>query len=85
MNITTELKPLHRKSFYGKCHVNQYENDNELILDLVSYDTRVASYNYSTKELSIYGWFSATTARHINAFIIQFGFEPMTKKQMENF
>ena len=72
-----------RKSFGNKCHVNEYTNsENDHYSDLVSYGKRVASYHHDTNEISVYGYFSATTARHINCFLEFYGFEPMTKKEM---
>jgi hypothetical protein len=34
--------------------------------------------------MSVYGSFSLTTAKHINTFLIFYGFDTMTKKEMEN-
>lgn len=67
-------------------HVNEYTNsDGEHYSDLISYTTRVASYNHNTNEMSVYGWYSATTARHINAFLEFYGFEKCNKQQMLNY
>lgn len=64
-------------------HVNEYVNsDGDHCSDLISYDTRVASYNHKTNEMSVYGWFSATTAKHINDFLEFYGFDRVTKKEM---
>lgn len=80
-----ELKPIDsRKSFYWKCHVNNYETDWHNIFDLVSYTTRVASYDATTKEMSVYWWHSMTTARHINAFLDHFGYDTVDKDTMQN-
>ena len=78
------------KTFYlnqsPKHHVNEYvNNDNDHYSDLVSYETRVASYNHKTNEMSVYGWFSQTTAKHINAFLEFYGFEKCTKQQLLNY
>jgi len=35
--------------------------------------------------MTVKGYFSATTARHINAFLKHFGFETCNKKQLENY
>ena len=32
--------------------------------------------------VKVNGWYSATTARHINEFLQQHGFDAMTKKEM---
>lgn len=67
-------------------HVNEYTNsDGEHYSDLISYTARVASYNHNTNEMSVYGWYSATTARHINAFLEFYGFEKCNKQQMLNY
>ena len=67
-------------------HVNEYTNgDVDTYSDLVSYGTRVASYHHNTNEMSIYGWFSNTTAKHINLFLEYYGFDRCSKKEMENY
>lgn len=81
---TFQLQPTNgRKSFSSKCHVNQYESEGITYSDLISYGTRVAYYNHDDNFASVHGWFSATTATHINAFLEFYGFDPMTKKEME--
>ena len=45
----------------------------------------VASYNHKTNEMSVYGWFSETTAKHINDFLEFYGFNKATKKEMLNY
>jgi hypothetical protein len=77
------------KTFYlgkdTKSHVNEYINsDGDHYSDLISYETRVASYNHLTNEMQIFGWFSATSSRHINLFLEFYGFDTVTKKEMEN-
>lgn len=69
-----------RKSFYGKCQVI---NDGK-IAKLKSYGTIVAEYNHKTKKMIVHGWYSNTTATHINAFLDYFGFPLSNKKEMEN-
>lgn len=67
-------------------HVNEYTNsDGDHYSDLISYTTRVASYNHDTNEMSVYGWFSATTAKHINSFLEFYGFDKCSKKELENY
>ena len=64
-------------------HVNEYVNsDGDHYSDLISYNTRVASYNHITNEMSVYGWYSCTTATHINDFLEFYGFDRVTKKEM---
>ena len=67
-------------------HVNEYiNNDGDHYSDLISYGKRVASYNHITKEMSVYGWVSSTTAKHINDFLEFYGFDKCTKQQMLNY
>lgn len=74
------------KSFYGKAKV--YRNDKGSIL-LMSYSTIVAEVideavtDDGQKQIKVHGHYSKTTARHINEFIQQYGFNKMNKKQME--
>ena len=68
-----------RKSFYGKCEAIK----EDCGLKLRSYNTVVAEYHYDTKEVKIHGWYSMTTARHINSFLSHFGLPTMTKKEMQ--
>ncbi|MAX51513.1 MAG: hypothetical protein CMH22_05995 [Methylophaga sp.] len=49
---------------------------------LFSYNTEVASYDHLNNKMTINGWYSATTARHINAFLDFYGFDKMNKKQI---
>lgn len=78
------------KTFYiskkANHHVNEYTNsDGEHYSDLISYTTRVASYNHKTNEMSVYGSYSNTTAKHINDFLEFYGFERCSKKELENY
>jgi len=70
-----------RKSFYGKCYIIK---NNKFII-LTSYTTEVAQYDTENNKLIIRGYYSQTTARHINAFLQYIGREQMTKKEIENF
>ena len=67
------------KSFYGKAKIIK----TGAITELKSYDTIVARYNYNTNVVKVYRWYSATTARHINEFLQQLGFNKITKAEME--
>lgn len=75
-----------RKSFYGKAKV--YSDDKGHLL-LMSYSTIVAEITDSIASedgkpsVKVNGWYSQTTARHINDFLYQYGFETMSKKEME--
>lgn len=85
MEFLYELQPQFdsRKSFYGKANV--YKKGNKLVL--ISYATEVAEINPNADEnqpkIKINGWYSYTTARHINEFLRQYGFNSLSKKDME--
>lgn len=74
-----------RKDFYKKARV--YKKYDEIVkanlLYLVSYNTIVAIIDLDKNVPHVYGWYSQTTARHINEFLCQNGFNKMTKKEME--
>jgi hypothetical protein len=73
-------------SFYGKARVYR---DDKGHLFLESYSTIVAEITDGIatedgrKRAKVYGWYSRTTARHINDFLYQHGFKTMNKKEME--
>lgn len=78
------------KTFYLKNkannHVNEYTNEQgNHYSDLISYTTRVASYNHLTNEMQIFDWYSNTTTKHINAFLEFYGFDKLTKQQILNY
>lgn len=74
-----ELTPTNgRKSFNGNAKVIEENGLNKLL----SYNTIVAEYNPITREISVKGWFSSTTATHINAFLNHYGFSTRTKAEM---
>lgn len=66
-----------RNEFYGKAVVREQDNGDSV---LFSYGTKVAEIKNS--KLIIHGWYSQTTARHINEFAVQNGFKSMSKKEM---
>ncbi len=72
--------PSQQKSFYGKALLIQ---DDNLTL-LRSYETIVAQYDQDTKKLTVNGFYSPTTTRHIKAFIYLITGELLTKKEIEN-
>jgi len=80
---TFKMIPTDGRKSLNNHHVNQYFVDGEQYSDLISYTTRVASYNHHTNEISIYNCQSRTTRRHINHFLEFYGFEKCSKKQME--
>lgn len=82
---TFKLLPINGRKTMPNHHVNEYESDGEKWSDLISYTTRVATYNHTTNEMSIYNCQSQTTRTHINTFLDFYGFPTMTKKEMENF
>ena len=89
MKYLFDLMPQYdsRKSFYGKAKV--YSDDKGHLL-LMSYSTIVAEITDSIASedgkpsVKVNGWYSQTTARHINDFLYQYGFETMSKKEMES-
>ena len=75
------------KSFYKKAKVYR---DNKGHILLMSYSTIVAEIadgsitDSGYDEIKVNGWYSRTTARHINDFLYQYGFKTMSKKEMES-
>ena len=64
-----ELTPVDgRKSFYGKC----FFSGNPACYTLYSYGTPVARYDLDGFT-RLWGGYSVTTLRHINAFVLQMG------------
>lgn len=77
---TIELTPTDsHKSFYGKCKVVKTTVSGESVYQLISYNTIVATYNKTTKEVNINGWYSVITQRHVNSFLSYFGLQEMNK------
>ena len=77
-----ELNPVNnRKSFYGKCQIIE-ENG---IARLQSYQTIVAEYDINNKKMRVNGYYSLTTATHINAFLDFYGFKTCNKKGLETY
>ena len=75
--------PIDGRKTLSNHHVNEYINsDGDHYSDLISYTTRVASYNHTTNEISVYSCPSNTTARHINAFLAFYGFDTMKKSEI---
>jgi hypothetical protein len=68
-----------RKSFYGKAKVIRSPDGNER---LQSYSTIVAEYDHETGKVKVNGWYSTTTARHVNAFLARHGKSQMSKAEM---
>ena len=84
MLITTKwetLKPTCNdsvKSFYGKAKYMLCSGK----IYLRSYDTDVAHIDTKDRSAHIYGWYSVTTARHVNSFLKQNGFYSISKHGM---
>ena len=72
-----------RASFYGKAKIVESEEtyNSKGYKELWSYNTLVAK--IEDGKVEVYGWFSQTTARHINEFLKQNGFEKMSKIEMQ--
>ena len=74
---TFELTPINgQKSFNRKAIVEERDG----ISYLRSYDTIVAEFDHHNNKMQVYGWFSSTTAKHINAFLDFYGFDSNKKK-----
>lgn len=69
------------QGFYNKALIYQNTNNNNNYI-LVSYNTIVAE--ITKKDFIIYGYYSETTKRHINAFLERFGIITMSKQQILN-
>jgi hypothetical protein len=67
--------------FYGKAKM--YNSDG--IIRLSSYDTHVATFDSIQNKMYVYGYYSQTTAKHINAFLEYFGFDKCNKQQLNNY
>lgn len=87
-----ELKAIRdsRASFYGKALVSvEPTNGGNVRKQLFSYGTLVVDMFIDPKgedvaSVKVLGWFSATTARHINEFLLQNGAErAMSKGEMQ--
>ena len=71
-----------QKSLYGKA----FEISNSMGYELISYSTKVARIEvgqYGRKLVRLFGGYSATTMRHVNAWLQWHGMNPITKKQWE--
>lgn len=70
-----------QKSFYGKAVVTELDNGHKV---LTSYNTNVCELDQNNNIVEI-GYYSKTTAKHVNEFIMQNGHNGMTKKEIENY
>lgn len=78
----SELLPVGaQKNFNHRAHILQ---DAAGTLQLLSYETIVASFDPQTKEFKkLWDGYSATTQKHINAFCDYCGIEGFNKKEWE--
>ncbi|RLD60827.1 MAG: hypothetical protein DRI95_14990 [Bacteroidetes bacterium] len=51
---------------------------------LLSYNTEVAKYDHVNNKMTINKYYSPTTARHQNAFLKFYGYDPATKQQLND-
>ena len=71
---------LEQKSLYGKA----LEISTSMGYELISYSTKVARIEVDCKKLvRLWDGYSATTMRHVNAWLQWHGMNPITKKQWE--
>lgn len=78
---TFELQPIDgRKSFYNKAKVTELDNGD---IELTSYTTIVARIHNGKFE-RLWNGYSATTMRHINAFLYVYGIQGGGKVWWEN-
>lgn len=83
-----ELKPeyTNQRSFNCRAYIEYDDRGN---IYLISYTTTVAVIKdgliseSGKREAHIFDWYSATTAKHINEFLQQHGFEKLSKEQMK--
>jgi hypothetical protein len=78
--METNFNPNGQK-FYGKAKVETEDS----ITYLYSYLTKVAHYNHETNRMTVNGYYTQTTAKHINAFLEYYGFDRCNKKELETY
>ena len=49
---------------------------------LTSYATEVAEYNHNTNKMTVNGWYSQTTMKHLNKFFEYYGFDTCNKQEL---
>ncbi len=68
--VVDELTAVGRKSFYGKARIAHIESKSGRIYEiLISYNTAVAMLDSAGRFIRLWNGYSATTARHIDAFL----------------
>jgi len=68
-----------RKSFGNKAILT--DELKPKTISLISYETVVAE--LKGNKMKVNGYYSSATSRHINEFLLQNGFNKLTKKEME--
>jgi len=84
---TFELRPTNgRASFYWKAIINKYtsEDKKKTTSELTSYRALVAKYHHEENRMELFGYYSASTTSHTNAFLDLYWFDNVTKKQIQN-
>lgn len=76
-----ELVPTNGRASFGKKAI-VIVNDNVSVL--MSYNKEVASYNHLENKVCLNGYFSPTTMIHQNTFLEYYGFDKLTKQEIEN-
>ena len=62
-----------------------YVAENDKIIALKSYNTIIAFINKKTKKVYIRDYYSATSARHLNRFLNEYGYQPIYKKDYSKY
>lgn len=82
MERVEKLTPRDAVSFYGKAKIIITDNS---IIKLISYNTCVLEYNLKTGIIrKLWGGYSVTTMRHINAFLEMYHRYALNKQQWNN-
>lgn len=55
---------------------------SEGLSKLSSYDTEVAVYDHTNNKMTVNGWYSQTTMKHLNKFFEYYGFDCCTKQEL---
>lgn len=86
MNKTFDLQPSDsHKSFYGKAKVQEYTDINGInVAQLKSYQTIVAVIENGKDFFRTWSGYSATTMRHVNAFLDYYGISGGGKSWWDN-
>ena len=80
MNNYTLYPTEGQKSFYGKARLSVDHWNNKVVY---SYDTPVAMLDGNGTLIRLWGGYSPTTLRHVNAFLAQNGMNKLGRKAWE--